>query len=130
MLEYWADETLTQQIERSSDIIVDSLEAVALQYGCQLRGRGMIWGLDFGDGEVVNKITQECFRQGLIIESAGAEGHVVKLLPALNIPHQQLRDGLIILRRAIATVVGVAPTAATALPVETASVFETFMPEF
>lgn len=130
MLEFWADENFSKQIEHSSDVIADNLEAIALQYGCRLRGRGMIWGLDFGDGEVVGKITQECFHRGLIIESAGAEGHVVKLLPALTIPHEQLHEGLAILRGAIATVVGPAPVAPIVAPANTDSVFETFMPEF
>lgn len=125
MLEYWADDTLSKQIESSSDTIVDCLESVALQQGCQVRGRGMIWGLDFGDGDIVSKITQECFEQGLIVESAGAQGHVLKLLPPINIPAKQLREGLLILRNAIKKVTGVSNAPVVCPAADVSGVFET-----
>ena len=105
MLEYWADDELEKQISESSDMIVDCLESIAIQHACKLRGRGMIWGLDFGDGALVSRITEECFKNGLIVESAGAEGNVLKLLPPINIPVPQLREGLAILRSAITKIV-------------------------
>lgn len=130
MLEYWADDELATQISRSSKLIQDFLESIAATYDCKVRGRGMIWGLDFGDGSVVSKITKACFRRGLIIESAGSEGHVVKLLPALNIPLEQLREGLEILRQAIVGAVGTPTAAPVQMPADVAGVFDIQLTEF
>ena len=68
-----------------------------------IRGRGMVWGLDVHSGEFASKVTAECFDQGLVIESAGANGDVIKLLPSLTIDSDTLRKGLKILADAVAT---------------------------
>jgi diaminobutyrate-2-oxoglutarate transaminase len=71
-----------------------------------VRGRGMVWGIDLGNGELAGKVVQESFNNGLIIETAGADGHVVKFLAPLVIDESQLKDGLEILNRAFETQIG------------------------
>ena len=67
----------------------------------KLRAKGMIMGLDIGDGERAAAIVRHCFNNGLIIASCGAGGKVLKLIPPLTIPQSDLAAGLDILINAI-----------------------------
>lgn len=75
------------------------------------RGIGLIHGVDmskvegFSNGELNGKIQQECFDNGLIIELAGRNDSVLKILPALTIREDELLAGLEILKKAIEHVI-------------------------
>lgn len=45
------------------------------------RGRGLVWGLAFNEAELAGKVSSAAFRLGLLVETAGPRGEVVKLLP-------------------------------------------------
>ena len=80
--------------------IVDAHPNEALQ----VRGRGMILGLDVGQGAIARQIIDRCFADGLLIESSGADDEVLKFMGALNIPEAHLRRGMQILQDAVAAV--------------------------
>ncbi|WP_091233540.1 diaminobutyrate--2-oxoglutarate transaminase [Fontibacillus panacisegetis] len=66
----------------------------------EIRGLGMIWGIDLskiGDSALSKKIVLDCFDKGLILERAGREDSVVKLLPPLTITADHLERGCEIL---------------------------------
>lgn len=70
----------------------------------EIRGMGMIWGIDLmkiEDMGLNNKIIKECFDRGLIVEKAGRNGSVIKLLPPLTITEENLRAGLETLREVL-----------------------------
>lgn len=74
----------------------------------EIRGMGMIWGIDFiklEDSSICSKIIKECFNRGLIIEKAGRNGSVIKILPPLTITEENLRGGLEILEEVIREIV-------------------------
>ena len=74
----------------------------------EVRGMGMIWGIDFinlDDSSICSKIIKECFDRGLIIENAGRNGSVIKLLPPLTITEENLRAGLEILEEVLREIV-------------------------
>jgi diaminobutyrate-2-oxoglutarate transaminase len=79
-------------------------QVASLDEGIEIRGIGLIWGVDVHDGELAGRITHECFERGLIIERAGREDSVVKIMTALLIPHEQLLAGLEIVRDSIKAV--------------------------
>lgn len=64
-----------------------------------VRGKGMIMGLDVGNGERAKAIVDGCFADGLLIASCGTGGRVVKLIPPLTIPDEDLQQGLDVLVR-------------------------------
>jgi diaminobutyrate-2-oxoglutarate transaminase len=69
-----------------------------------LRGLGMIQGVCFEGKEgpeLASKIQRRCFERGLIIETAGRGGRVIKLLPALTIENKDLLKGLEILKESV-----------------------------
>ena len=54
----------------------------------------MIWGIEFVDGEVARNISKMMFEEGVIVETCGDNGQVIKLLPPLTISNENLRSGL------------------------------------
>ncbi|MCI0534962.1 MAG: diaminobutyrate--2-oxoglutarate transaminase [Verrucomicrobiales bacterium] len=77
--------------------------------GIAVRGLGMIWGIDLsriGDVSLARKVSARCFELGLIIETAGPDDTVIKLMPPLTIGLDLLREGCDIVRRAIWEVLG------------------------
>jgi diaminobutyrate-2-oxoglutarate transaminase len=97
---YWEDDLFSKEIGKKADILEDRVRAIADRHGEEAvtcRGRGMIWGLECKDPARASKVTQAAFRRGLVIETSGAEGQVVKCLPALTIAQPLLNEGLQIL---------------------------------
>mgnify|MGYP001791509319 FL=1 len=81
---------LTQQIAPISDKIA-------------IRGIGMIWGIDvknFGGKSFAKTITSRCFEKGLIVEVAGRNSTVIKILPPLVIDMTTLQKGCSIIKEA------------------------------
>ncbi len=102
-LDYWTDGELTGDVERKTEIIESRLDALAERVSVRAtrRGRGFIQGLAFDDVELAGKISAECFKHGLVIETAGIDDQVLKLLPPLTIADEDLEKGLSIIERAV-----------------------------
>lgn len=62
-----------------------------------------MWGIDFSayPAGMAKKASTECFKRGLVIELAGREDSVLKLMPSLIISDDNLRKGLDIIFDAI-----------------------------
>lgn len=108
MLEYWRNTDLSDSVFYKGDIIEQRLQHIAERFPelkAKVRGRGMIWGIEFADPTFASKISEESFKNGLVIETAGAQGHVLKFLPPLIIEEDLLREGLDIIEQAIETLV-------------------------
>jgi diaminobutyrate-2-oxoglutarate transaminase len=75
-----------------------------------VRGRGLLIGAEFVDEDgsplpsVVEEIQDRCLRRGLIVWTAGIEGHVLRLLPPLVLTDEQARVGMDILTEVITDV--------------------------
>lgn len=69
----------------------------------RIRGMGLIWGIDVVHlGEAFAKeVTELCFRRGLIIERAGRNDTVIKIMPALTVSMENLRKGCDILEESM-----------------------------
>jgi 4-aminobutyrate aminotransferase/(S)-3-amino-2-methylpropionate transaminase len=74
-----------------------------------VRGIGAMMGLEFvkdkesmeHDGKLVSALVDACAKKGLIIESAGAQGNIVRFLCPLCVTEQQLSAGLDIMEAAL-----------------------------
>lgn len=104
-LERWRDDELTREVERKGEQVEERLTAIAERHadaaGLAVRGRGFIWGLVCPDGETAGRISKEAFEHGLVIETAGPQGEVVKFLAPLTIGDEELARGLEILEQAV-----------------------------
>ncbi|WP_269498242.1 diaminobutyrate--2-oxoglutarate transaminase [Castellaniella sp. S9] len=101
---YWSDDAFQQGVHAKEAIVRDWLENLAHSYrdaGLSVRGRGLIQGLVTPPGEgLANRIAHRAFELGVVIETSGAHDEVLKVLPALTIPGEQLEHGLEIIERA------------------------------
>lgn len=103
-LRYFEDEQLIEQTLERGTMVADSLLEVAdthAEKGFVVRGRGLMQGLDVVDGTLAKAVARECFDTGLIVGPCGRDGRVLKLLPPLTIPDEDLNEGLEILIAAI-----------------------------
>lgn len=89
------------ETRRKGEIVRDFLtkEVLPLDSRLELRGMGLIWGIDFGkiDAALSEKIIEKCFERHLICECAGREGAVLKIMPPLVIEDDLLQKGLAII---------------------------------
>jgi len=101
---YWSDDRFSEQIKRKGEYISQRLNKIVEQYGegnLTTRGRGMFQGVNCVNGELAGAITQRAFKDGLIIETSGADDHVVKFLCPLTIRDENLKKGIDIVESAI-----------------------------
>ena len=99
-LNFWRDEQLTQGVKTRSEKVRNRLESIASKYedlGTEVRGRGLILGLSSSLTGLAQSVSKHAFEAGLIVETAGAEDEVLKVLCPLNIPLSLLSQGLDIL---------------------------------
>lgn len=97
-LSYFEDDKLMNEVKQKAEQMNQALAPLEEQFQqVQVRGKGMILGLDVLTGERARAIVDSCFEQGLIIASCGTGGRVVKLIPPLTIPDADLEQGLEIL---------------------------------
>jgi len=99
---YWADDKLKQQTLAHAQTIEAALRDTAAHHsGSAYRGRGMVWGLELSDARHAGRAARRAFELGLLMETSGAHGQVVKLLPPLTITSDELDQGLRIVQRAV-----------------------------
>lgn len=104
-LGYFENDTLMNEVKDKARVMEKSLAPLVEQHAdVEVRGKGMIIGLDVGNGERAKAIVNACFEAGLLIASCGTGGRVVKLIPPLTIPDDDLQQGLDILVEATAKV--------------------------
>ncbi|MBJ6360575.1 diaminobutyrate--2-oxoglutarate transaminase [Paenibacillus sp. GCM10012307] len=106
-LELWSSSQFQKEVGWKSSLIKTILERYisSIELNIEIRGKGMIWGIDFSGihaKEKANEIRDKCFSNGLIVECVGRQDTVVKILPALTIEPEILRQGLEILVDSIA----------------------------
>ncbi|MCE8024730.1 diaminobutyrate--2-oxoglutarate transaminase [Billgrantia aerodenitrificans] len=111
MRKYWQDDTFERDVQRKGRVVEDRFQKIAAWIGEQgvnasERGRGLMRGIDVGDGELADKITAKAFEKGLVIETSGQAGEVVKCLCPLTIPDEDLLEGLDILEASVKEVFG------------------------
>ncbi|MFJ9925126.1 diaminobutyrate--2-oxoglutarate transaminase [Streptomyces misionensis] len=100
---YWADPHITRQTALLGRQVEQSLLAICEEHraaGARYRGRGLVWGLEFHNKRRAGLIARRAFELGLLVETSGPDNEVVKLLPALTIPPEELDEGLGTLARA------------------------------
>jgi len=96
---YWQCDALTKKVNRDAAQVRDVMFSLAETYQgeADVRGRGMIQGIEFDDKSLATEISREAFGRGLVIETAGPNDEVLKALPPLTIDSAGLDQGLEIL---------------------------------
>ena len=105
-IEYMLSHKVEEQVQKKSAVIKNYLEqeVLPLDSRLELRGMGMIWGIEFEKIPVVglaDRVIEQCFANGLIIEGAGRKNSVVKLMPPLAISEEELTEGMTIMKKSV-----------------------------
>ncbi len=106
-LEYWENDDLAKAIKHKGGIMETELKKMAEKYDeviTDLRGIGMVWGLESCASGLPAEVSRKAFDKGLVFELSGADGQVIKFLPALTIEENTLRLGMGILDETIGEV--------------------------
>ncbi|MGT2532318.1 diaminobutyrate--2-oxoglutarate transaminase [Streptomyces nojiriensis] len=101
---YWGDGVLRERtliLGRRVESVLRELCAEHAALGATYRGRGLVWGIEFTDRARAADVCAKAFEQGLLLETSGPEGEVVKLLPPLTVTGDELEEGLAVLARSI-----------------------------
>lgn len=101
---YWSDDKFSKEIKRKGEYIEQRLNAIVDKYGegnFTTRGRGMFQGINCINGDIAGKITHNAFQNGLIIETSGADDHIVKFLCPLITSDENLKKGIDIVEQAV-----------------------------
>lgn len=68
----------------------------------EVRGRGLMIGVETGSGEIAATAQARCLDDGLIVLNCGPRSHVLRLVPPLNISDDDFDQGLGTLEAALA----------------------------
>jgi diaminobutyrate-2-oxoglutarate transaminase len=107
LLEYWDTPDFAEGVAQKSRLLQEGLEKIVADHPDaegSLRGVGMVWGIEFPDATFAGDLSEECFANGLVIETAGANGQVIKFLPSLTIGEEVITEGLAIIDAAMTVV--------------------------
>ncbi|QJW38653.1 diaminobutyrate--2-oxoglutarate transaminase [Cellulosimicrobium protaetiae] len=104
---YWSDDTLERSTLAKGALVEAHLNSVVARYpehGLVSKGRGLARGVQLPDGDLAAAVCARAFARGLLVETSGPSGEVVKLLPPLTVTDAELRRGLGILDDSLAEV--------------------------
>ncbi len=104
---YWADDKLEKETLRKGEMVRGRLDEIADGHdGVSTRGRGLIQALAFADKAAAGKVCAAAFDRGLLLETAGPDDEVVKLLPPLTTTDEEFAEGLDIMAESVDQVLG------------------------
>lgn len=101
---YWNDGDFSEQVKHKAQLVEAKMQEMRKLFPEQIidvRGVGMIWGIEFKDAELASRVCSLAFDKGLVIETAGSEGQVVKFLGPLVISEALIHEGYAILQDAM-----------------------------
>ncbi|MCP4347095.1 MAG: diaminobutyrate--2-oxoglutarate transaminase [Desulfobacterales bacterium] len=96
-LTYWETDEFSKSIMEKSEIVSRRLDELSKKYPKaikEVRGRGLMWGIECAIDGLAGRLSKEAFERGLVIEKTGREDQVLKLMPALTIDESGLTEGL------------------------------------
>ncbi|MEM8794591.1 MAG: diaminobutyrate--2-oxoglutarate transaminase [Pseudomonadota bacterium] len=102
-VDLWDDTSFQRAVQRKGQLMAEHLRNIVHRYEgqCELRGLGMFFGLAFQSASIATKVSHEAFELGLIVETCGPNGEVVKCMPPLTIDDATLLEGLQVLQQSV-----------------------------
>ncbi|CAN0620821.1 Diaminobutyrate--2-oxoglutarate aminotransferase [Burkholderia multivorans] len=107
-LEVMANENMLTAVRERGEQLEGGLRALERQYPNigDVRGRGLMWGLEIvnpdapadrsgrfpADGDTTRRLKRACLERGLIVESGGRFGAVLRMLPPLTITAPEIDE--------------------------------------
>jgi len=100
---YWSDDSFSKQVKQKASLLKSRLKTIQAGFAGDIKhkGRGIMQGIEFANGDIAGDITELAFKRGLIIETSGSDDQVVKILTPLTIEESTLNKGLDILESCV-----------------------------
>lgn len=112
VIEIMKRDNLAGRANEIGKIVTDRYNQMKEKYSCigDVRGLGAMLGIEFvkdreskaPDAALTSAVINECAQHGLLVESAGIYGNVIRFLAPLVITNEQLAAGLDIFENAVA----------------------------
>ena len=105
-LSYWETDEFTKSIDKKAKKMKEFLHHVVEAYpelNGEARGRGLMQGVACEEG-MAEKICEEAFKRGLLMETSGPDSEVFKFLPPLIIEEEGLTKGFQIVEDSIQSI--------------------------
>lgn len=103
-LERWDNDEFSKEVVEKGKKVEARFRAIAERHPdliSDVRGLGMIWGLQSEAEDFCNEVSAEAFKRGLLAETAGADDQVIKFLAPLTISEAELNRGLELLDESV-----------------------------
>ncbi len=103
-LERWDTDEFSKEVVEKGKKVETRFKAIADRHPdliSDVRGLGMIWGLQSDEEDFCNEVSAEAFKRGLLAETAGADDQVIKFLAPLTISEEELDRGLELLDESV-----------------------------
>ncbi|SEP26375.1 diaminobutyrate--2-oxoglutarate transaminase [Amycolatopsis saalfeldensis] len=104
---YWSDDELEKSTKAKGERIAAAFKDIVEAHpdaNLFAKGRGLARGIEFADGDLAGAVCKAAFERGLLMETSGPNGEVMKLLPPLTLTDDELTQGLSIIDESITTV--------------------------
>ncbi len=106
-LDFWEDSSFLDLLRANVEHMRKRLDQICDRFAFAnvvRKGRGLFTGIEIGDGTLATQIRIDAFQQGLMFETCGSTGSVLKFLPPLNIDTNLLDHALDLVEQAMAPV--------------------------
>ena len=102
------DPIFLEEVRFKGAILKNALRLVAERVpGAEVRGEGLLLGLDLGDPELAKEVFQKCLEEGVLLNLIA--GTTIRLAPPLTVTKTEIRYALDALRAALNSLVDTAP---------------------
>lgn len=106
-LDFWDDPEFHGRLRSNIEYMGARLDQLCERFNSAhavRKGRGLFAGIDLGDGAAARQVRVEAFRRGVLFETCGATGSVLKFMPPVNIDTNLLDEGFDVVEQAMASV--------------------------
>ncbi len=95
---WWSDDALSREVERKGEVLLRRLDSLpGILCAGAARGRGLLIGLPCRDRNAADAVARAAFARGLLVETCGANGQILKLSPPLTVTDAEIECGVDIL---------------------------------
>ncbi|UWP84537.1 aspartate aminotransferase family protein [Dactylosporangium fulvum] len=101
VLDYIVDHDLQANAARVGGILLDGLRAVDSPIVVEVRGKGLMIGIELTSVAKTGAVFESCKRDGLLVGKGGLYGTTIRMGPPLNLTEEEAREGLEILTSAL-----------------------------
>jgi acetylornithine/succinyldiaminopimelate/putrescine aminotransferase len=107
------DPAFLEEVRFKGRILKNALALIADRVpGAEVRGEGLLLGLDLKDSELARQVFEHCLEEGVLVNLVA--GTTVRLAPPLTVTRAEIRYALDTIRAAIDDLVGVPVSLSTA----------------